>query len=280
MDQPHLYSKYKEMQTLDNIHVVKTYLNLIRWDGGDTESVLDVGCGEGYTTLQVLLPQLPENCRKVVGSDISNKMVEFARKASAGNPRVKFRQMDIGKEIKWNVTEKFDHVFSFYCLHWVPAQRKAFENIFNLLKPGGDMLVSLLITAPIFQVYENISKNIRWAPYFIKESVSPYHHSKKADEEVKTILQDVGFESCKCIVEDKQYTFSNWNVLKHSIIAVNPTIPLLSSTDRIKYTEDFIEEVKNIYGYDLTVASNNNNGIPVNYKLLIVYARKPKNMKS
>lgn len=59
-----------------------------------------------------------------LGADISEKMILFA-KNTFENDRMEFTTLDISAD---NVTEvlgkeKFDKVFSFYCLHWIPDQR-------------------------------------------------------------------------------------------------------------------------------------------------------------
>ncbi|KAF7266803.1 hypothetical protein GWI33_019909 [Rhynchophorus ferrugineus] len=277
MDQPKLYSKNKQMQTVDNVFVIEKYAKLIQWKANDA-MVLDIGCGDGYTTYNILRPELPKNFKKLVGWDLSEKMIRFAKESyQEQEPRIEFGLMDISKDGQEDdFCAQYDHVVSFYCLHWVPEQRQAFKNIYKTLKPGGDMLISLVVTAPIFSVYENMAKNIRWSSYFRKETVSPYHNSQNPAAELQSILEEIGFQNCSCTVENRHYTFSSWQILQSGIIAVNPTIPTLTDTDKAAYISDFMEEVRKIYGFSKEM-TDSGVSVPVDYKLLIAYARRPEN---
>lgn len=125
MNQPKLYSKHNSLQTTDNIYVIEKFLDLIQWKNCNNESqrALDIGCGDGYTTSEILLPKLPKSLRKLVGCDISDKMVKFA-KQTCTNARLDFRQLDVTDEhVEQEFMDGFDYVFSFYCLHWIPDQQ-------------------------------------------------------------------------------------------------------------------------------------------------------------
>ncbi|KAI4463017.1 methyltransferase [Holotrichia oblita] len=123
MNEAPLYSQNNILQRHDALHVLKHYAKLVKWKYDVEERVLDVGCGDGNVTADILLPFLPENVEKIVGIDISNEMVEFANKYHS-NEKVKFIQGDISaKELIDEVDEEFDHIFSFFCLHWIQNQR-------------------------------------------------------------------------------------------------------------------------------------------------------------
>ncbi|XP_066245436.1 juvenile hormone acid O-methyltransferase [Euwallacea similis] len=278
MNEPNTYSQNHSLQTTDNIYVIENFLSLIKWENGENQTALDVGCGEGHTTAEILLPKLPKCLKTLIGSDLSEKMVQFA-KDTYKNQRLDFCQLDISEgAVCKEFGDMFNHVFSFFCLHWIVDQRKVFENIFKLMKPGGDMLLSFLGRNPIFEVYQNISQNIHWAPYFKKEMVSPYHECEDPQQVIMQMLMDVGFSNWKCVVADRTYVYKNWRQLKASITAVNPTLPQLAPHERAQYIEDLTQEVRNIYKNKFKLLDNNNDEyIPVDYKLIIVYAVKPHN---
>ncbi|CAG9762202.1 unnamed protein product [Ceutorhynchus assimilis] len=273
MNEPKLYRKHKSLQTTDNIYVIENFLKLIQWKNCENQTALDVGCGDGLTTMEILLPKLPKSLNKLLGCDVSDKMIKFAKEVCK-NGQLDFCQLNIGNsEDCMDYHASFDYVFSFYCLHWIPDQRSVFENIYNMLKPGGDILLSFLGTNPIFDVYQNISKKIIWAKYLRPEMISPYHNCEDPGKVLKKMLLEIGFENCKCVVEDRQFIFPNLKLLEGSIVAVNPTLPQLDSEEKVQYLEDFMNEIAKIYKYD---CDNNNEGkIDVNYKLIIVYASKP-----
>lgn len=65
---------------------------------------------------------LPNNIRKVMATDVNKKMVLTAS-LQYSHLNVEFDILDIGAELPKKFYAKFDHVFSFFCLHWVSDQR-------------------------------------------------------------------------------------------------------------------------------------------------------------
>jgi len=54
--------------------VLPDYINKMSWKRGDRG--LDLGCGPGSVTTQVLLPRLPEDFSLLVGADLSDNMIQ------------------------------------------------------------------------------------------------------------------------------------------------------------------------------------------------------------
>ncbi len=88
------------------------------------EAILDVGCGDGLLTQQIL-----ERGASVVGIDNSLSMVGAARARG-----LDARLMDAA-QLKFS--EAFDAVFSNATLHWVLDKERAARAIRFALKPGG-----------------------------------------------------------------------------------------------------------------------------------------------
>lgn len=97
--------------------------------------VLDLGCGFG------------EHCKlfvdcgaeKVVGIDISNKMLEVARKENS-DPKIVYINMPMEDIAQLN--ESFDVVVSSLALHYVEDFIGVVRNVYTLLDPGGVFLFS------------------------------------------------------------------------------------------------------------------------------------------
>lgn len=124
MNVPKAYRNANNLQRKDAQDVLNQLGFLIKWKG--KPSVLDIGCGPGDVTIDFVLSRMPEDYEKLVGIDISEKMVDFARETYGKiSPKVHFEVGDISGS--WdqfsNYSEAFDHVTSFYCLNWVPNQR-------------------------------------------------------------------------------------------------------------------------------------------------------------
>lgn len=102
-------------------------------------TITDVGCDPGYL-LQVIAKELPGN--RLVGVDISNEMVERAR-ANFGSMgycgRVEFRQGSADSLPFDEGTQDF--VVSTLSLHHWADPQSAFDEIYRILRPGGQMLI-------------------------------------------------------------------------------------------------------------------------------------------
>jgi trans-aconitate methyltransferase len=88
------------------------------------ERILDVGCGEGTLTRQLV-----ERGATVLGIDNSPEMVEAARAAGVDALQLDDADMQFFAE--------FDAAFSNAALHWVLEKEQAARAIFRALKPGG-----------------------------------------------------------------------------------------------------------------------------------------------
>ena len=96
---------------------------------GDT--VLDVGCGCGETTLEIA-----GQVDRVAGLDVSAMLLDIARKAAAakGLGNVRFEQAD-GQV--WRTPEPVDVLFSRFGVMFFEDPAAAFANLRRSLKPGG-----------------------------------------------------------------------------------------------------------------------------------------------
>jgi juvenile hormone acid methyltransferase len=93
------------------------------WKTGDR--VLDLGCGPGGVTTQVLMPRLPADFGLLLGADLSANMIQYASKTYE-HSKLRFTQFDLTKDLG-NTSQlrpsDFDKIFSFFCLHWISDQR-------------------------------------------------------------------------------------------------------------------------------------------------------------
>ncbi len=108
---------------------------------GDSEDVLDLGCGTGYLTRKIR--ELTEG--KVVGVDPSEGMIRKAVERSRG--------LDIVYEVKsaedMNYAESFDVIFCNSVFQWFKDPEKAVRNCYRALRKNGRIGVQ----APAKKVY-------------------------------------------------------------------------------------------------------------------------------
>jgi SAM-dependent methyltransferase len=98
------------------------------------QSVLDVGCGCGQTSLQ--LAERVGAAGRVLGLDISAVMLERARERAkqAGLPSLEFRNADAQTE---SFSGDFDLLFSRFGVMFFASPEAAFSNLLSALRPGG-----------------------------------------------------------------------------------------------------------------------------------------------
>ncbi|XP_017773966.1 PREDICTED: juvenile hormone acid O-methyltransferase-like, partial [Nicrophorus vespilloides] len=138
-------------------------------------------------------------------------MVNQANKQNK-NPKIDFIVCDIASEnITKTIDEKFDHIFSFFCLNWVQNQKQTVKNMYNLLKPGGDMLLAIVTKSTIFDIYESMASYPKWSKFLTnsEEYISPYHHCTDPEAVYEKLLVDEGFEVKICRVQQRFMIFSD-----------------------------------------------------------------------
>lgn len=119
------YATIYEKTNLTGRNAAKFYLDQYapRLNWNENEKIIDIGCGGGGVTLDILLPKLQQNFLNLYGIDISEEAVSIA-KQKTDDPRINFSVFDISSAtLPESLVNSVDRVFSFYCLHWVYKQR-------------------------------------------------------------------------------------------------------------------------------------------------------------
>ncbi|MGL4543820.1 MAG: class I SAM-dependent methyltransferase, partial [Polymorphobacter sp.] len=97
------------------------------------ERILDIGCGCGATTLALAAEVAPGG--SVLGLDISQPMLDVARRRAAGVANVAFREADAQTDDFGR--GGFDAIFSRFGVMFFADPQAAFANIATKLAPGG-----------------------------------------------------------------------------------------------------------------------------------------------
>lgn len=212
MNDPAAYRQWNTLRDHEN-EMLRKYSKLINWRSDQLDSVLDIGCAGGDITNDLILPLLPEKFTRLVGVDFNENMVKFAEENYAKS-KVSFDKLDISGDMSGFLKdhEKFDHVISFLCLHLIPDQKIAMENIFKLLKPDGDCLLYIIAEHRLFDMYYDLYG--KWKRYLpmVDKFISPYYHRVNPVEMLTNLMEKAGFHSPKVEIVKKTLYYDDLNL--------------------------------------------------------------------
>ena len=100
---------------------------------------LDLGCGTGNLS-SVIAEKIGANGR-LVGVDPDGARIALARKTFGHLENLNLVEGSSDALVNDFGKASFDAVFSNYVLHWVKDKRRAFKNIYEILKPGGQVVM-------------------------------------------------------------------------------------------------------------------------------------------
>ncbi|MBS7526084.1 methyltransferase domain-containing protein [Fusibacter paucivorans] len=151
------------------------------------EKILDLGCGTGDLTQKIA-----ESGAEVVGIDASEAMVLRAQQKYSS---ISFSVMD-ATALAFETA--FDAVFSNAVLHWVLEKERVLESIYQVLKPGGRMVVEFGGKDNCSQINQRIIENIEARGYTYQ---FPWYFPSIG--EYAQLLERVGFEVSYAIHYDR-----------------------------------------------------------------------------
>lgn len=136
--------------------------------------ILDAGCGPGVDSAYMVSQDF-----EVVGVDLSDKMLELARKKS---PNTRFEKADI-RELNFD-ENSFDGILASYSLIHIPKKdiQNVIKNFLKILKPDGVMCIG---------IQEGKSEEV-----FITEPFKPDEKifvNVISTEELRRLLEEHGF---------------------------------------------------------------------------------------
>lgn len=97
-------------------------------------SILSIGCGSGEECDEIR----QMGASKVVGTDISEGLIEQAKKAF---PQVEFHALPAEDHSQF-ADESFDIIYSSLTMHYVKDWERTFKDYLRILKPGGTFVFS------------------------------------------------------------------------------------------------------------------------------------------
>jgi trans-aconitate methyltransferase len=207
-----------------------------------SESLLDIGCGDGKLTIEIA-KRVPDG--NVVGIDNSEEMLSFARRNFPKDryPNVDWQLMD-AIEIDFN--NEFDIAYSNAVLHWIKDHVAVLRGVKKSLKPNGKILFQMAGKGNALnaaQVLVDLISKEKWSKYFIYGVSSTLNYYGTDDYHVW--LKDLGFVEKRVELFPKDASFQGREGMRGNIKSVWMTF-----TDMIPehLRDQFIEEL--IDGFD------------------------------
>ncbi|BFF95937.1 juvenile hormone acid O-methyltransferase [Drosophila madeirensis] len=281
MNQASLYQNANQVQRHDAKLILEEFASTLQWRSDGEDALLDVGSGSGNVLMDFVKPLMPQGAQ-LVGTDISSQMVGFASKHYQTEERTQFRVLDIGcKRLPQELSGRFDHVTSFYCLHWVQNLRGALGNIYDLLRPeGGDCLLVFLASNPVYEVYKILQLNEKWSGYMqdVEQFISPLHYSSNPGEEFSQLLNEVGFIQHNVEIRSEVFVYEGVRTLKDNVKAICPFLERMPAALHEDFLDDFIQIVISMNLQQGDQHKDQDQKFISPYKLVVAYARKSPNI--
>jgi len=268
--EPELYSKYFSDLQKEANRLMDVYGQFVEW--GPNDAILNVGCGTGDEINDVLLPRIPPTFTKLVGIDISQDMIKYAKK-KWNVEKLSFEVMDIAAPSIPPALEEgsFDKVVSIFCLHRVKDRNQLARNIFAFLKPGGQAFLVLATKNETFPAWDMIAKTDKWKPYLkaAELPVNEYQYMKYPDLVFKEALEKAGL-----VVEESHLTMRRGAFRFRD---ESDQVFMLRMKGFDPYLLYIPEDLHEDYLRDLMAVFKNKEPEDGDYECLIISARKPTN---
>jgi trans-aconitate 2-methyltransferase len=206
-----------------------------------TESVLDLGCGNGKVTAEIAA-RVREGT--VVGVDFSADMIAFASSHFGPTvlPNLRFEAGDV-RRLRFR--EEFDLVVSFNALHWIPDQDNALRSIRAAMKPNGLAQLRLVPAGKrksLENVIEETRQSANWVRYF-KDFHDPYLHLRP--QQYGALAERNGLHVRRIHTEDKAWDFKSHDAfLAFGSVTFVEWTKFLAVGERLAFVTDVLERYR------------------------------------
>jgi trans-aconitate methyltransferase len=225
------------------------------------ETILDIGCGHGKLTAEIAT-HVPHGT--VLGIDSSENMIQFCQKMYNNISNASFQCIPAEE---FFTEQKFDLIVSFFTFHWIENQMKVFENAYQMLKPGGILVIKTAggNSESINEVFEREHwKNIIF-------SSDDTWHAKTADD-YKEMLEQSGYQDIKATTEYASRFFQNTDAFIGYAMAWVPHVTGLSHEQSLQFSRELAENAQS-----KMQIKDPQGRIELTSPLATVWAQKPSN---
>ncbi|XP_055707211.1 juvenile hormone acid O-methyltransferase-like [Phlebotomus papatasi] len=263
-----LFKKFNRVRDLHSGLYFKKYGHLLKWK--PNESILDIGCGTGDISYKYIYPMLPKDFSRFVCTDISKTMLQQAEQQFSGIPKMQFDILDITGEVE-DKKCTFDHIFCVNCLMWISNQRKAFQNIYDMLKPGGECFLIFVNRQLIIETVFQLSERPKWKKFFpdvTKTYPFPYRLDPDPVKTITDMMKLIGYVNTKVYLEKTNFVFHSAEEYLGFITAIPNPLPQMTSEEQENYLKESVE-----LAYELNIIRKSA-GDDKTGSFLVVYGKK------
>ncbi|GAB0099621.1 Methyltransferase domain 25 [Sergentomyia squamirostris] len=273
---PQMYSvTFKIRQACVN-RMLELHEPQLKWRLG-CERFMDIGCGMGDIAKKCFIPLLPRDFKKLVCADLSPIMLEAAQNELSDVEHVEFRQLDIRPPLESALYASVDRIFSAYVLMYIDDQKQAWQNIFDLLTPGGDCWVCLITTAAIFETFIKMAESPKWEGRLknLKDVfVLPFRMDPAPEETIEKLLKSIGFIDIHVNKEDSKIPHPTAKVFKEQLRTFPSFSNNLTETEKEELLDDQVNQAITFNIIDEFHDPSKPEFQP-RFQNMAIYARKP-----
>ena len=224
---PIYYSSNSSIQTENAVSLLKSSINFVKPCG----SLLDIGCGDGKLTAEIVELLQSDFC---VGVDLSQNMIDYAQSAYGNKKNIEFIADDVTKITYENM---FDTITSFNCIHWVMNHNLLFDKIYCALKENGRTFILTYLRNNLFwEVIDELSLSPKWEKNF---QTLQNNFSTSTLNDYQLILKKIGFKCWHISSVEKEEAFKNMSNFCDYIKGWLPHLAFLNKRQQIIFLDDF-----------------------------------------
>lgn len=245
---PVLYSTSAYGQETDAFKVLQKCTS--HW--GDSECIMDAGCGIGNVTKH-LLSTIPTIC-KVIGVDILPDMINYANTFNS-DPKISYHVADLQDKSTFrdDWIGSFDKVFSFTTLHWITDHAKVFQNFNSCLKLNGEVIANFPYEFPRWNKAFNGVMEGKWRSYLSDfrttlinvENIGELNNqswqtSGDPIKEYKILVEEQGFRVEKIESVLPGSFLCSMDQLERMLLSICPQLAMIPEEMHVDFVKDFI----------------------------------------
>lgn len=222
------YHKHSQVQ----YDLGMSIINQLSFTG--TESVLDIGCGDGKLTAEIAT-RIPRG--HIMGVDVSPSMIAESTKRFKLIKNMSFALADA---TTFFTDRHFDYIVSFSTFHWIRDKETTLKHIFGMLKPGGKL--AILMRHQESEGRARVFESATWKPILEIIGEKRFYCDEKI---MRQILSKVGFKDIHLQENNVELPFAHKQEMFDWVKGAVPAATGLQGTIAEQFAWDLAESVCN-----------------------------------